>query len=453
MGINKISPALFCFAVLVTMHVGINISAAETVPPLFDPKTLTLENGLEVVVIEDHRAPVVTHMVWYKIGSADEPSGKSGIAHFLEHLMFKGTRSVPSGEFSSIVAKNGGQDNAFTSLDYTAYYQNASVDKLPLLMEIEADRMSNLVLNDEVVGPELQVVLEERSQRTDNNPASLFGEQLSAAQYLAHPYGIPVIGWRNEIEKLTTQDAIDWYKKYYAPNNAILVVAGDVKADEVFDLARHYYGPHKPIELPDRIRLTEPPQLAKRTLVMRDKRVREPSWRQSYLAPTIRNGDLKEVRALEVLNEILSGGVTSRLYSKLVIDEKIASSVGAYYNSGSFDPSTFTLYGSPSNGHSLEKLEIGIHRVINEVLSTGVTAEEVALAKKQMLAAAIYARDSISGAANIFGGALASGELIENVVNWPAQISEVTLEEVNNAAKNLFIERQSVVGKLLPEEK
>ncbi|MBL4739569.1 MAG: insulinase family protein [Sneathiella sp.] len=453
MGINKLSSAIFALTLFAMTLVGINASIAETIPPLFDPKTLTLENGLEVVVIEDHRAPVVTHMVWYKIGSADEPSGKSGIAHFLEHLMFKGTKTVPSGEFSSIVAKNGGQDNAFTSLDYTAYFQNASVDKLPLLMEIEADRMSNLVLNDKVVGPELKVVLEERSQRTDNNPASLFGEQISAAQYLAHPYGIPVIGWRNEIEKLTTQDAIDWYKKYYAPNNAILVVAGDVKADKVFALARQYYGPQKPIVLPVRKRLQEPPQLAKRTLVMRDKRVREPSWRQSYLAPSIRTGDLKEVRALEILNEILSGGVTSRLYSKLVIDEKIASSIGAYYNSSSFDPSTFTFYGSPANGHSLDKLEKGVQRIIEEVMNNGVTAEEVALAKKQLLAAAIYARDSISGAANIFGRALASGEAIENVVHWPAQISEVTLDQVDKAAKALFVERQSVVGKLFPEEK
>lgn len=453
MGKKMFSSMIFRASLLTVLLAATNGFAAETIPTLFDPKTLTLENGLEIVVIEDHRAPVVTHMVWYKIGSADEPTGKSGIAHFLEHLMFKGTKTIPSGEFSSIVARNGGQDNAFTSLDYTAYFQNASVDKLPLLMKIEADRMSNLVLNDEVVGPELQVVLEERSQRTDNNPASLFGEQLSAAQYLAHPYGIPVIGWRNEIEKLTTQDAIDWYKKYYAPNNAILVVAGDVRAKEVFDLARKHYGPHKPIELPKRIRRTEPPQLAKRILVMHDKRVREPSWRQSYLAPSTRTGDLKEVRALEVLNEILSGGVTSRLYSKLVIEEKIASNVGAYYHSGSFDASTFTLYGSPSNGHSLEVVEARIHDILEEVMAQGVTAEEVALAKKQLLAAAIYTRDSISGAANIFGGALASGEAIENVVNWPQQISEVLIEDVNKAAAAVFVERQSVVGKLLPEEK
>ncbi len=423
------------------------------IPTLFEPKTATLANGLDIVVLEDHRAPVVTHMVWYRVGSADEPIGKSGIAHFLEHLMFKGTKKVPAGEFSSIVAKNGGQDNAFTSVDYTAYYQNASADKLPLLMEIEADRMTNLTLDDEAVGAELQVVLEERSQRTDNNPGALLGEQLSAAQFLAHPYGIPIIGWRHEIERLTTQDAIDWYKKYYAPNNAILVVAGDVNADSVFALAEKFYGPAQPIDLPDRVRRHEPPQLAKRTLEMWDKRVREPSWRQTYLAPTSRGGNLQDVRALEVLNEILGGGVTSRLYSKLVIEDKIAASAGSYYRSGTFDPSGFTLYGSPLNGHSLEIVEDASRKILQDVIDNGVTEEEVERAKRQLLAAAIYARDSISGAANIFGGALASGETLENIVNWPRQIAAVKASDIQTAAAKVFVERQSVVGKLLPEGK
>lgn len=447
------SAALITIAILSCASLTSAKEATTAPPTLFNPHTMTLENGLDVVVIEDHRAPVVTHMVWYRIGSADEPSGKSGIAHFLEHLMFKGTIKVPSGEFSSIVAKNGGQDNAFTSQDYTAYFQNASVDKLPLLMEIESDRMRNLILTDEAVGAELQVVLQERSQRTDNNPGSLFGEQLGAAQYLAHPYRIPVIGWRNEIENLTTQDAIDWYQRYYAPNNAILVVAGDVNPDEVFAMARKYYGPHEPIELPQRIRIKEPPQLAKRILVMSDKRVREPSWRQSFLAPTAPSGNLNEVRALEVLNEILSGGVTSRLYANLVIDEKIASSAGSYYRSGNFDASTFTLYASPSKGFSLEQVEKRIIEIVDDVIKNGVTEEELARAKRQMLAAAIYARDSVSGAANIFGSALASGDIIDNVVNWPTQIAQVSLADIQTAAKKVFVQRQSVVGKLLPEEK
>ncbi len=446
---------VFQFAALLNLFVAaLFISpahASSEIPKLFDPKTTTLENGLEVVVIEDHRAPIVTHMVWYRVGAADESAGKSGIAHFLEHLMFKGTAKIGPGQFSKIIAENGGQDNAFTSQDYTAYYQNAAADKLPLLMDMESDRMQGLILNDAAVGAELQVILEERSQRTDNNPSALFGEQLRAAQYLAHPYGIPVIGWRAEMEELTTQDAIDWYNTYYAPNNAILVVAGDVNAEEVFELARKYYGPKKPMAIPPRKRLHEPPQLAKRIVIMEDERVREPSWQQSFMAPSARTGDIKQVRALEVLDEILSGGATSRFSEQLVRDQKIAVGVGSYYDSSSYDPSSFTVYGRPASGTSLDDLEAAIVKIIDDVLTNGVTEAEVKAAKKRMLAAAIYARDSVSGAANIFGAALTSGEKIEDIVNWPKQISEVTKEDIFAAAKAVFKQRSSVVGKLLPK--
>ncbi|MDF2365738.1 pitrilysin family protein [Sneathiella sp.] len=426
--------------------------AEESIPTLFDPKVTTLDNGLQVVVLEDHRAPVVTHMVWYKAGAADEKPLKSGIAHFLEHLMFKGTKTLQLGEFSEVVAENGGQENAFTSQDYTAYFQNVSVDKLPLFMEMEADRMANLVLTDEVVAPELKVVLEERSQRTDNDPAALFGEQFEAAQFLAHPYGAPVIGWRHEIESLTTQDALDWYNTYYAPNNAILIVAGDVEADEVFALAEKYYGPIASKKIPVRERVQEPPQLAKRVLEMSDKRVRQPSWRQSYLAPSARGEDQVNVRALEVLSQILGSGVTSRIYDGLVVDKKIATSAGAYYRSGSYDKSTFVLYGSPTPDHNLDDVETAIHAIIEDVIENGVTDKELTRAKKKLLADAIYARDSIRGAANILGSSLASGETIDQIVNWPRNIAKVTAEDVQNAAKAVFDERQSVVGRLLPEQ-
>jgi zinc protease len=422
-------------------------------PKLFEPITTTLKNGMQVVVVEDNRAPVITHMVWYKIGAADEVSGKSGVAHFLEHLMFKGTKKIPSGDFSKIVAKNGGQDNAFTSQDYTAYFQNASADKLPLLMELEADRMQGLVLSEEAVGAELKVVLEERSQRTDNNPSALFGEQLRASQYLVHPYGTPVIGWRNELEKLTYEDAIDWYKTYYAPNNAILVVVGDVDAEEVFELARKFYGKTIPQKIPARTRLKEPPQLAKRTLEMSHKLVREPSWQQAYLAPAIRHDGVEVVRALEVLSEIIGSSATSRLYKKLVIGDKIATNVGSYYSSSSYDRSTFVFYGTPSKGVSMEQLEEAIHKEIQEIVKNGVSEGELKNAKYRMMASAIYARDSISTAANIFGGALAQGGDIDDVVNWPAQISTVTNDAIKAAASKWFDQSQSVVGILLPEEK
>ena len=437
--------ALFC---VISIASPLRLAAAEDIPKLFDPKVTTLENGLEVVVLEDHRAPVVTHMVWYRVGAADEKPLKSGIAHFLEHLMFKGTKNLEPGEFSEIVAENGGQENAFTSQDYTAYFQNVSADKLPLFMEMEADRMNNLVLTDDIVAPELKVVLEERSQRTDNNPAALFGEQFTATQFLAHPYGTPVIGWRHEIENLTTQDALDWYNTYYTPNNAILIVAGDVKAEEVFELAEKYYGPIPARDIPERERAQEPPQLAKRTIEMSDKRVREPSWRQSYLAPSARSED----QALEVLSQILGGGVTSRLYADLVVDQKIATNAGAYYSSGSYDKSTFVVYGSPTSDHTLDEVEASVQAIIQDVIKNGVTEKELNRAKRKLLADAIYARDSIRGAANIFGGALASGETIENIVNWPQHISEVTAEQVQEAARNVFDERQSVVGRLTPED-
>ncbi|WP_169567733.1 M16 family metallopeptidase [Sneathiella limimaris] len=441
------------FGLIFGLYISTAAQANIDIPKLFDPKTTTLENGMQVVVIEDDRAPVVTHMVWYKIGAADEPRGKAGIAHFLEHLMFKGTDKYGPGEFSRIVAELGGQDNAFTSQDYTAYYQRANVMHLPLLMEMEADRMQGLKLNDEVVGAELQVILEERSQRTDNNPGAQFGEQLDAAQYLAHPYGTPVIGWRHEMEGLTTQDAIDWYKTYYSPNNAILIVAGHVKAEEVFELAKRYYGPKVPQSLPKRERIQEPPQLAKRTLEMRDKRVREPSWRQSFMAPVARTGDLKEVRALEVLDEILSGGTTSRLYSELVRKQKVAAGAGCYYDSGSYDPSIFVFWAAPVNGSSLQDVEKAVWNVINDVLEKGVTESELSEAKDRMLAAAIYARDDLNGAANLFGRALTSGVKMQDIVNWPEQISKVTQEDILRAARKVFDERTSVVGKLMPEEK
>jgi zinc protease len=429
-----------------------NVQATDDIPTLFDPKVKTLDNGLEVVVLEDHRAPIVTHMVWYKIGAADEKPLKSGIAHFLEHLMFKGTKTLAPGEFSAIVAKNGGQENAFTSYDYTAYFQNVSVDKLPLFMEMEADRMQNLQLTDDVVAPELKVVLEERSQRTDNTPGGQFSEQFSAAQYLAHPYGTPIIGWRHEIEGLTTQDALDWYNTYYAPNNAILIVAGDVTAGDVFALAEKYYGPIPAKEIPSRERVQEPPQLAKRVVEMSDSRVRQPSWRQSYLGPISRQADPVQLRALEVLSQILGGGVTSRLYDQLVVDQRIATSAGAYFNSGAYDNTSFMLYGSPTPDHSLDEVEAAVQTIIHDVMANGVTEKELTRAKKQMLADAIYARDSMQGAANIFGAALASGESIENIVSWPKQISQVSAEDVKAAATMIFDERESVVGRLLPEQ-
>ena len=297
-------------------------AAALAVPALVDPThadsgpritDFVLANGLQVVVIPDHRAPVVTHMLWYKVGAADETPGKSGLAHFLEHLMFKGTAKNPSGRFSQVVATIGGQENAFTSADYTGYFQRVPRDKLKAMMEFEADRMTGLELTDDVVRPELKVVLEEQNMRVANNPGARLGAQMDAALYLNHPYGRPIIGWRHEIEKLDREDALAFYRRFYTPNNAVLVIAGDVTADEVRQLAEETYGKVARVaEVKPRLRPQEPVQEAPRTVTLADPRVAQPSVSRYYLAPSATSGRPGESEALDVLVHILGRGSSSR---------------------------------------------------------------------------------------------------------------------------------------------
>ena len=294
--------------------------------------------------------------------AADEPPGKSGIAHFLEHLMFKGTKTLASGEFSRIVARNGGRENAFTTADYTAYYQTVAVDRLELMMKMEADRMTGLVFSKKEVEPERLVILEERRQRIDNNPAAILHEYINAALFLNYPYREPVIGWENEIRALTLDDLRSFYRRWYAPNNAILVVAGDITAKELRPLAEKYYGPIPAVATPPRARPQEPPQRVARKLVLRDQRVREPSWSRSYLAPSYNSGAREHALPLEVLAEILDGGATSRLNRVLVVEKKLAVSAGVSYDPGLLGPSRLAFYASPRPGVPMDKLvaaEIG----------------------------------------------------------------------------------------------
>nr|MDQ2704409.1 insulinase family protein [Pseudomonadota bacterium] len=292
-----------------------------------------LDNGMEVVVIPDRRAPIVTHMVWYKVGSADELPGKSGIAHFFEHLMFKGTADHKAGEFGAKIAEIGGSENAFTSDDYTAYFQTVTPEALETMMEYEADRMRGLILTDAVIGPERDVVLEERRSRVENNPEALLAEEVAATLYQNHPYGIPVIGWMHEMEKLNRTDAVAFYDRYYAPNNAILVVAGDVDAKEVRELAEKTYGkvPRGP-DLPPRVRPQEPEQNTARTVTLTDPRVSVPSFSRSWLTPSYNSAEPGEAEALDLLAEILGGGTRSRIYQALVVKTGIAASAGSYYD-------------------------------------------------------------------------------------------------------------------------
>lgn len=421
--------------------------------PWVQPESFTLKNGMQVIVLPDHRAPVVTHMVWYRVGSADEPQGKSGIAHFLEHLMFKGTKKIPPGEFSKIVARLGGNDNAFTSYDYTAYFQRVALEKLPQVMEMEADRMANLRLDDAVVLPERDVILEERNTRTDNNPAALFSEQVEAAQFLSHPYGRPVIGWRHEMEQLTTQDALEHYRRHYGPDNAYLIVAGDITAASLRPLAEKYYGAVKSRGIPARVRPQEPPQLAARHLEMFDERVAEPNWQRSYLAPSHNRRADSDPDALEVLSQILGGGATSRLYRTLIIEKAIATSAAATYQGSALDYGQFYIQATPRVGQTVPALEREVENVLTQLLKDGVSADEVDRAKRQMIASAVYAQDNQQTMAQIFGEVLATGRSIEDIVAWPDRIQAVTPERVNAAAKAVLRAENSVTGVLLPGKK
>lgn len=413
-----------------------------------------LENGMEVVVIEDHRAPIVTHMVWYRIGAADEPVGKSGIAHFLEHLMFKGTEAVPDAIFSEVIEANGGNDNAFTSQDYTAYYQQVAVDRLPLMMEMEADRMRGLILDDAAMLTELDVVLEERALRTDSDPGSLFTEQRDAAQFLNHPYGTPVIGWRDEVEALTLQDALDFYHLYYAPNNAILVVAGDVQPESVLALAQQYYGPVLPSpEITPRLRPQEPPQRAARRLEYHDERVSNPYVIRTYLAPNRRAGAQKEAAALSLLANVLGGGgITSLLGQRLQIEEDIALATGAFYSGLSYDPDTLGMYVVPKPGVSLEDAEARLDATLAFLLENGVNPARLARSKAKLLADAVYAMDSQMGLAQRYGAALTTGLTVGDVAAWPDILQAVTEEDILAAAQDVLDIRQSVTGYLMGAE-
>lgn len=411
-----------------------------------------LDNGMEVVVIPDHRAPVVTHMVWYRNGSADDPRGKSGIAHFLEHLMFKGTETHAQGEFSHLVAELGGQENAFTSYDFTAFFQRVAREHLATVMSFEADRMTGLKLTDEVVAPERDVVLEERRMRTDADPAAQLDEALNAALFAHHSYGVPIIGWGHEIETLSREDALAYYKHFYTPENAILVVAGDVEAPEVELLARDTYGkiPARG-EKPVRARPQEPEPRAERVVRLKDARVEQPQYERIYLVPSAHSGKPGESEALDILAHYLGGGQTSLMYRRLVLEKKLAVSAGAYYYGDALDQSRFYVYGLPAEGVSLEALEAGIDEVLAELVRDGVSAAEVSRAANRLVADAVYAQDNQASLARWFGAALANGGTVEEVLGWSARIEAVTPQDVA-AVLPYLTKRRAVAGFLSKDE-
>jgi len=440
----------FCVGVPVFMS-----ALAALVAPALAAEQVTsfaLDNGMQVVVVEDHRAPVVVHMVWYRAGSADELAGTSGVAHFLEHLLFKATDTMESGELSATVAANGGRDNAFTTYDYTGYYQRVAADRLELMMRMESDRMVNIRLTEDDIATERDVNIEERNQRTENNPSSLFREQMRAAQFLNHRYGVPIIGWRHEMETLDLDAAMAYYSRFYAPNNATLVVAGDVDPKEVRALADTYYGviPANP-DLGERARPYEPRQMTERRMIMRDARVAQPYVSRSYLAPERNSGDQKQAAALVMLAEVLGGSTTSVMSEKLQYDQQVAIYSGAYYSGLSLDPSTFGLFIVPAAGVSLQDAEAAMDTVVADFIKDGVDADQLARIKMQLRASQIYARDDVNAIGNRYGRALSSGLTVQDVQAWPDILQAVTEDDIIQAARDVLVLNHSVTGWLMTE--
>ncbi|MGC1563866.1 MAG: pitrilysin family protein [Bradyrhizobium sp.] len=426
---------------------------AQTTVTSAPPASFTLANGLQVVVIPDHRTPVVTHMIWYKVGSADETPGKSGLAHFLEHLMFKGTSKHPAGEFSQTVLRIGGNENAFTSTDYTGYFQRVPREELGKMMEFEADRMTGLVLKDENVLPERDVVLEEFNMRVANNPEARLTEQIMAALYLNHPYGRPVIGWHQEIEKLDREDALAFYRRFYAPNNAILVVAGDVDAEELRPMVQRTFGPvaAQPAIPARRLRPQEPEPAAPRTVTLSDPRVEQPSLRRYYLVPSATTAAAGESPALDVLAQLMGGGSNSYLYRRLVVDRPLAVTASAAYQGTSLDATQFTISAAPRSGVEFAQIEQVIDEVIADISQNGVRAEDLERVKTQLIAEAIYAQDNQATLARWYGGALTTGISIEDIRTWPERIRAVTAEQVRDAAQRWLEKKRSVTGYLIKD--
>lgn len=432
-------------------------SAAHAQEKTFNAEGFTLDNGMQVVVIPNHRAPVITQMVWYKAGAIDETPLKSGVAHFVEHLMFKGTKKIGPGEFSKKVRAMGGNDNAFTTENYTAYHETVSADRLKEVMEMEADRMTEVIFPPAHFVSEREVVLQERAQRTEDDPRGFFQEQLRALLFVNHPYGSPVIGWRQEVEALTRDDVLDFYHSHYAPNNAILVISGDVTAAQVKPLAEKIYGKIRRRDIPARQWTEVPPLNALPRLVLHDKSIRQPVLMQMWRVPSYtQNKD--DSLALQVLENILDGGSATRFYKTLVVEQKVATGIGFSYDGDDLSDGTIGLSATPAEDVTMEKLESAADDVLRAVIKDGVTEQELREAKDRLKDAAIFARDSIEGPANIFGEALAVGETVDDVEYWPDNIEKVTTSQVQDVARRFldpdhYDMRPYVTGWLLPEEK
>ncbi len=442
---NRQRLSLFSFVFLSLIF----ISSAQA--GVFNPKVGTLKNGMEVVVIERPNVPVVQHMVWYKVGAIDEPVGKSGLAHLLEHMMFRGTTSHGPGEFSKLIAKHGGEDNAFTAGQYTSYYQSIAKEYLALVMMLEADRMQNLLLRQDLFETEKKVVLEERNMRVENRPASILGEEMAASFYLNQRLGGPVIGWEEELQALTLEDLKKFYANYYAPNNAILVVAGDVTFEEVMNLAEQIYE-----TIPYRVvRRTplgkEPPHRTTRTFTFSHPEVTQPQYRRWYLAPSYMDGESAYTHGLQVLDEILSGGQNSQLYKHFVVEKKLAVGVSSYYSAMTAGMTVFSFAITPAEGISLEQIDQALDAFIENFLGTKINEEDISRAVRRLQDESILVNDSLRNGPYLLGMAKTMDLPLSYVENWPEDIAKVTSKQVMEAAKFVLKNTYPAKGFLLPE--
>jgi zinc protease len=445
-----IARTLLVLALLAIAMGGATNSRAAASASSAKASQFTLQNGLDLVVIPDHRAPVVTHMVWYRVGGADDPPGLSGAAHFFEHLMFRGTKAVPNGELSKTVTRNGGQDNAQTSHDYTVFFQRIAKDRLALMMGLEADRMVNLDLSEGNVATERNVVLEERHLRIDSDPQARVEEQMEAALHLSHPYGRPVIGWEAEIRRIGRAEASDFYQHHYAPNNAIVVVAGDVKPDEVEKLAQEKYGSVAQHQLVPRVDVPPPPRLAETRLNFALAGTTLPQLLRMYRMPGYVSGPRGTAEAIEVMTAILGDGPTSRLYKTLVVDKKLAVDAGASYDGHNRGPGEFMVYAVPRQGVSFDTLESAMDQVIATMLRAAPEAGEFGRAKVKLVAEYTYRHDNQYLLAQDYGTALVIGLSLADVEDWPNRIRAVQAADVRKAAQNFLIKEESVTGRMSP---
>ena len=413
----------------------------------------TLGNGMEVIVIPNHRVPAVSHMLWFKIGAADDPIGKSGLAHFHEHIMFKGSAKYKSGEYASTIARLGGDQNAFTGYDGTSYFVNIAKENLPLVMEMEADRVRGLTPSEDDVEKERQVIIEERRQRVENNPGALLAEQMNAALFRHHPYRRPVIGWMHEMEGLSRQDVLDFHKATCNASNAILIVSGDITAAELKPLAEKFYGSLPKATAPVRRWTQEPPQIAPRHITMQHANVQQPEWTRSYAVSSFGSGDAKQVLPLFMLSQLLGGGKTSKLYRSLVVEQKLASAVDVDYNGFSIGAAEFAVSAIPEKGVDLKRLEDAVDAEIAAALKQGFADADIARAKTLLKAESIYLRDGLTSMARLMGWIRIAGLEADYLTRWEDMIEAVTAQQILDASRKALDDNASVTGWLLPKEK